>query len=191
MTDRVTGTLTIENAQILFRNFAGKEGMYNREGDRNFCVLLENDAAEEMARDGWNIKYLKPREDDEEPMPKPYLQVSVGYKARPPLIAMITSRGRVDLSEHEVEVLDWVDLKNVDLIIRPYNWAVSGKTGVKAYLSSIFITIQENYLEQKYAEVEYATAEDKALTTHRPMELNAAEDIVEGEIVEEEPPWEE
>jgi hypothetical protein len=148
------GNVTFEGARIVFRNFAGREGMYNREGERNFAVLLDDDVAEAMARDGWNIKTLKPREGDEDPHPQPYLQVSVGFgKGRPPRIVMISSRGRTDLGEEECEVLDWADIANVDLIVRPYEWVVNGKTGTKAYLKSIFVTINEDELELKYADL--------------------------------------
>jgi hypothetical protein len=141
----------MESARIVFRNFAGKEGMYNREGDRNFCVLLDADLAEQMDKDGWNVKALRAREAGEPD--QPYLQVSVGFKGRPPRIVMITSRGRTDLDEETCDLLDWADLRNVDLIVRPYEWTVNGKSGVKAYLKSIFVTIEEDYLELKYANV--------------------------------------
>lgn len=145
------GTLVMENARIIFRNFAGKEGQYNREGDRNFCVLLEAHVAEQMERDGWNVKALRAREPGDPD--QPYLQVSVSFKIRPPKIVMITSKGRTTLTEDECEVLDWVDIAIVDLIVRPYEWSVGGKSGVKAYLKSIFITIAEDELELKYADV--------------------------------------
>jgi hypothetical protein len=51
-----------------------------------------------------------------------------------------------------VELLDIVEIHHTDLIIRPYNWEVSGKTGKKAYLKSLFITIVEDPLELKYAQ---------------------------------------
>lgn len=146
--------VTIEDARIVFRNFSGKEGMWNREGDRNFAVLLDEKTAHDMAQDGWNIKALKAREEDD--TDQPYLQVSVNFKGRPPRIVLISSRGRTDLGEDEVELLDWVDITNVDLIVRPYEWAVSGKTGIKAYLKSIYVTIDEDDLEIKYAEVDVA-----------------------------------
>jgi hypothetical protein len=148
---RQENTLVIEDARMVFRNFAGKEGKYNKEGDRNFCVLLDPQVAEDMANDGWNVKTLKSREEGEPGTP--YIQVSVGYKGRPPHIVMITSRGRTDIGEDAVELLDWAEIRTVDIIIRPYNWDVNGEQGVKAYLKSMFMTIEEDYLEMKYAEI--------------------------------------
>lgn len=150
--------LMIENARIVFRNFAGKEGMYNREGDRNFCVILEPEVAAQLADDGWNVKTLKSREDGEEPTP--YIQVSVGFKVRPPLVVMISSQGRNTLSEDNLEVLDWVDVANVDLIITPYEWLVNGKSGVKAYLKSMYLTIEEDALSLKYRDLPELRTQD-------------------------------
>lgn len=148
-------TVLMEGVRIIFRNFAGKEGKYNREGDRNFAVLLDDEVANAMAADGWNVKWLKPREDaDEDETPQAYLQVSLNFKGRPPRVVMITSRGRTHLDEDSVEMLDWADILNVDLIVRPYEWTVNGKSGIKAYLQSIFVTIEEDALERKYAELE-------------------------------------
>lgn len=147
-------TVLMEGVRIIFRNFSGKEGQYNREGDRNFAVLLDESVATTLAEDGWNVKWLKPREDDEEGEPaQAYLQVSVNFKGRPPRVVLLTSTRRRNLDESEVEDLDWVDIKNVDLIVRPYEWTVNGKSGIKAYLQSIYVTIVEDALELKYAEM--------------------------------------
>jgi hypothetical protein len=146
----------MEGVRIIFRNFAGKEGQYNREGDRNFAVLLDDTIANSMAEDGWNVKWLKPREEDEDESTQAYLQVSVNFKGRPPRIVLITSRGRTNLDEGQVEMLDWADIKNVDLIVRPYEWVVNQKSGIKAYLQSIYVTIEEDALELKYAELDQA-----------------------------------
>lgn len=151
-------TVLMEDVRIIFRNFQGKEGQYNREGDRNFSVLLDDDVAEAMAKDGWLVKWLKPREGDEDGNQQAYLGVSVNFKGRPPRVVMVTSRGRTNLTEDEVEVLDWADIITVDLIVRPYHWAVGGKSGVKAYLQSMYVTIQEDDLELKYGDLDQLPA---------------------------------
>lgn len=154
----MAGQITIENARVIFRNFAGKEGQYNREGDRNFGVIIEDqDIERQMKRDGWNVKYLKPRDEDD--VETPWVQVSVSYKGRPPRVVMINSRGRTDLGEEEVEILDWMEFENVDMILNPYEWNVNGKSGIKAYLKTMFVTILEDDLELKYADVEDASEE--------------------------------
>jgi hypothetical protein len=148
-------TVLMEGVRIIFRNFQGKEGQYNRAGDRNFGVILPPDVAEAMLADGWNVKYLKPREEDEEPEETPWLSVSLNFdKGRPPKVMMVTDRGRTALDESNVDLLDWADIKNVDIIVRPYTWEVSGRTGIKAYLQSMYVTIEEDELERKYAEMD-------------------------------------
>jgi hypothetical protein len=150
-------TVVMEGVRIIFRNFSGKEGQYNREGDRNFAVLLDDTVAAALAEDGWNVKWLKPREDDEaEEPPQAYLQVSVNFKGRPPRVVLITSRGRTNLDESQVDDLDWAEIKNVDLIVRPYEWVVNQKSGIKAYLQSIYVTIEEDILELKYGDLNQA-----------------------------------
>lgn len=144
-------TFMVEDARIIFRNFSGKEGQYNREGDRNFAVILPNDIAVQMLEDGWNVRYLQPREVGEEEEPTPYIQVAVNFKNRPPRVVMLTSTTRTQLDEESVEILDWADIQTADLIARGYDWIVNGKTGTKAYLQSLFVTIEEDALEQKYS----------------------------------------
>jgi hypothetical protein len=177
------GTLLMEDASIVFRNFAGKEGMYNAEGDRNFCVLLDDELAETLSKDGWNVKELRAREEGD--TPQKYIQVSVKYRGRsgaqvrPPTIVMITSKGRTSLDENEAELLDWVDIAKTDLIVRPFQWAVNGKTGTKAYLKSIYITILEDALQIKYQELPELRAGTKVIAIEN-------EDIWEAEVIEDE-----
>jgi hypothetical protein len=142
-------TFMVEDARIIFRNFAGKEGQYNREGDRNFAVVLPADIADQMLRDGWNVRFLDAREEGDEPTA--YISVAVNFSNRPPRVMLLTSTSRTQLDEKSVEVLDWADIRTADLIARGYDWTVNGKTGTKAYLQSLFVTIEEDALERKYA----------------------------------------
>jgi hypothetical protein len=141
-------TFMVEDAQIIFRNFAGKEGQYNREGDRNFAVIIPPEVAETLLAEGWNVRFLDPREEGD--TPTAYVPIAVNFKNRPPRVVILTSRGRQNLSEDEVDVLDWASIETADLIARAYEWTVNGKSGVKAYLQSLFVTIEEDELERKY-----------------------------------------
>lgn len=147
-----TKVFMVEDARLVFRNFSGKEGQYNREGDRNFAVVLDAEAAKVMEKDGWNVRYLASREEGDEDTP--YISVAVNFNQRPPRIVMITSTARTHLNEDSVGVLDWADVRMCDLIARAYEWEVNGKKGIKAYLQSMFITIEEDALERKYAVID-------------------------------------
>lgn len=166
--------VTIEDITIAFRNFAGKEDTYNRAGDRNFAILLEPDMAAKLEGDGWNIKYLKVREEGDEP--QPYIQVAVSYKNRPPKIAMVTSKGITYLGEAEVELLDWADIEEADVTLNPYEWEVGGKTGVKAYVKSLFVKIEEDYLQEKWTAY---------VDQNRRLSIEPAHDYIDAEVVDQ------
>jgi len=153
-------SVVMEGVKIIFRNFVGRPTGFNQEGDRNFGVLLSDEVAEMMNADGWNVKMLEPRPDhEEEEVAKPFLPCFLKYHGRngpvrPPLVVLITSRGRTNLGEDDIELLDYADIVNVDLIVRPFAWEHNNKTGIKAMVKSLFVTIEEDYLERKYAEMD-------------------------------------
>ena len=159
----VKNNIVIEGARIAFRNFSGKEGKFNPEGRRNFCVFLEYDLALTLEQDGWNVRWLDPVEDGDKP--QPYLQVAVSYDNIPPKIILVSSRGKNILDNESVSLLDWAEIETVDMVIRPYNWTLhegtkNEKSGVKAYVKSMYVTIVEDPLEHKYYDVP-----DSATTT--------------------------
>ena len=146
------GNVTLEGVRITFRNFSGKADKYTREGDRSFAVLLdEPDLAQQMLRDGWNVKFLKPRPDETEEQAYLTVKVKVGGGGRSVRIVMVTDRGLTNLDEDSIGILDWADVVSADLIIRAYEWDRDGEKGVTAYLNSLYLNIREDDLERKYA----------------------------------------
>lgn len=153
--------LEITDARIMFRNFSGEERTYNAKGDRNFCVIIDGENAERLSEDGWNIKWLKPKEDGDEPTA--YLPVKVNYANRPPEIWKKTENGKpVLLDEITVGSLDDAEIIKVNkLVISPYQWNVSGKSGIKAYLRSGYFTVEDDaVLDDFFGRVEADDTEE-------------------------------
>lgn len=151
----VKETRIIENARLMFKNFSGAESEFNAAGDRNFCVALDPDTAQEMRKVGWNVKELPPRPDHDDDEPVEYIKVKLSYRfeERQPLIVRIAGKRRANLTERTVSSLDWDEIEHVDLEIRPYNWEKGNRTGVTAYLKSMYVTVKEDRLAAKYADL--------------------------------------
>ena len=148
--ERLAVEFVVEDVTILFRNFAGRETQYNREGDRNFVLVLSDEMAEKLIADEWNVRTLKARNEEE--VDRPVLDVTVKFGKFPPRIIVITNDGktRTKFDEDMLPLLDTFDVLTWDIIINPSFWSFNGKSGVKAYLKSAFITVREDALERKY-----------------------------------------
>lgn len=143
------GILEIEDARIIYRNFAGVGSKYNREGDRNFAVIIPNEEIkEQLVQAGWAVKIKPPRDEDESPFM--YLPVKVKFNSRGPGVYVVSGGNVQRLDEESIGMLDEIDILSVDMDLRPYDWEVNGKQGRSAYLQAINVTQNIDRFGAKY-----------------------------------------
>lgn len=148
------GILQIDDARIIYRNFSGTGSKFNREGDRNFAVVIPNeDLANDLIDRGWNVRIKPPRDEDDQPFM--YLPVKIKFNDRGPMIYLKTGDRINRLSEDSMNCLDHIDILSVDLDIRPYDWEVNDKTGRTAYLQTIHVTQDIDRFAARYAGEEW------------------------------------
>ena len=145
------GILQIDDCRIVYRNFRGEASKFNREGDRNFAVVIPTEEmADELVEQGWNVKVKPPRDEDDSPFM--YLPVKIKFNDRGPAAYLQSGKNMRKLNEDSIGMLDRIDIIGVDLDVRPYDWEVNGKTGRTAYLQSIEITQNIDRFGARYAE---------------------------------------
>ena len=144
--------IIIEGTRILWPNFTGRVEPYNPLGDRMFNVLLSPALAEQMHNAEWNVRWLEPLEEGGEP--QAHINIKVQFGRIPPKIVMVTegTNHRTILTEDMVGLLDHADIAFADVVVRPYRWEVNGKTGIKAYLKTLYVTLYQDEFELKYAD---------------------------------------
>lgn len=143
-TNRGERILQINDAQIKYRNFTGVGDRYNREGDRNFALIISSEEIKDALLDdvneygaAWNVK-IKQREEGDDP--DMYMNVKVKFTAFGPNIYLKSGDAApVRLDEDSVECLDHIDIASVDLDIRAYDDQINGRGFRSAYLQSIYV----------------------------------------------------
>lgn len=145
------GILQIDNAKLVYKNFSGEASQYNREGDRNFSVVIPTmDIAKDLEEEGWNVKY-KPSRNEDDDTPFITLPIKIQFNERGPKVYLKTGNTSNVLNEDSIDILDKIDILRVDLDVRPYRWEVNGKTGTKAYLQAISVEQDIDRFEARYS----------------------------------------
>lgn len=152
--------LQINDARIAFKNFKGAGSKYNKEGDRNFALIIpDEEMAEALQNDvnkfgaGWNVKIKPPREDGDQPFI--FLPVKVKFNDRGPIVYLQSGRNRVKLKEETIARLDDIDIESIDMDIRPYDDEINGKPFRAAYLQSMCVTQNIDRFSARFAAEEH------------------------------------
>lgn len=154
------GRLMFEDARIIWRNFSGQNSQF--ETDRTFTIVLTKEEADILTEEGWNVGF---RQKDPEDDPLYFLKVKVGFKGkRPPKLVQISSLSKRQTAITEASVInwDWAEIVRADIIVNPSHWNVNGKSGIKAYVYSMYLTIYEDELEARYGNPDNFGSEPEA-----------------------------
>ena len=137
------GYLEINDARIIWPNFSGRGDRFNREGDRNFHVVIpDQEICDALLADkneygnSWNVKIKPPREEGDAPFM--HMLVKVKFNGKGPNIYLVSGNKQVPLNEDTVSCLDNIDILSVDMDIRPYDDILPNGTSFRAaYLSAM------------------------------------------------------
>ena len=145
--------INIEGATIIWKNFSGERDRFNP-GKRGFSVVIDDEVmADELRQEGWNIKE-RPLQEGADPSEQEWtLPVKLNMN-RYTQVWLIVGNHKTLLDENTVAQLDVVDIIDCDISIRPYEWEMSGRTGITAYVDSMYVTIRENKFAEKYADLD-------------------------------------
>lgn len=148
--------LILTNSKMIHKNFEGRASKFNRPGDKNFSVVIASENVDCLREAGWRVREMPPRPDVEGSEPLYFIDVRVNFdSARPPEVYLCTSKKKTRLDAESVGTLDHAEIKNVDMVVHPHLWSTSdGKSGVKAYLKTLYVTIEEDPFAERYGDLE-------------------------------------
>ena len=145
--------INIEGATIIWKNFSGERNKFNP-GKRGFSVVIDDTVmADELRQEGWNVKDRPLQEGADDSEQEWTLPVKLNMN-RYTQVWLIVGNHKTLLDEDTVSQLDVVDIVNCDISIRPYEWEMNGRTGIAAYVDSMYVTIRENKFAEKYADLD-------------------------------------
>lgn len=153
--------VTIKDTRFIFRtNFRGERTKFNKNGDKEFNIVLPPDIGMDLEDKGWNVKHLPPREEgDAELM---HLPVRINFDSMyPPRVWLIdaSSGKRTMLDDETVGQLDHLtneEITKVNIVVNPSHWQNERGEGIKAYCQSMQVYFLPDPFEAEY-EAEFGT----------------------------------
>lgn len=157
--------INIEDGILAYTNFSGKK---SESGKRTVTFVIPDDIAQDLIKDGWNLR-LETFEKQPDRSPRYLLNCTIQYRTkdgRPkdPKIYLVRPNGLQHMTEETVDNLDGgVDILSVDAVIRPFYWEVGSRSGISAYINSMYITVKEEPVDAKYRKMLQEMNEDVSI----------------------------
>lgn len=166
----VNGNLNVEHAEIVFQNFGGRPTNANPAGGkRTFCLLLNEEMAERLWEDDWNIKVKEIKDqyqEDEKTMTVNweeyrtqyrgifehaliYTEIVVSENGNPPSTIYKASEYNGEKTVAKVPMDHWADLdrsvlNNIRVLINPWKHGRNARNpeAKKGYLTTLISQVQ-------------------------------------------------
>lgn len=140
----------VDGKALIFKNFAGRPGTFNNEGERSFCLVVDEETKNELEARGLNVRHRVRQFEDQE-IETLYLPIKVNFNSkRPPQINQVSKNGMTQLDEDTIDVLDWAEIISAKIAINIYNWHYAGKSGYSAYLQELLVEIEDESFASQY-----------------------------------------
>ena len=145
--------IELQDATLLFPNFAGVPNQFNKAGDRNSCVLIDDALAGQLSAIGWNVRIGK--SSDPDVIPGKFISFTVNTDAKfPPRLWLIRQGRRPELmAPEDFNILDFARFKSVSLKINHYIWQEKPQK-VSGFLEEGFFELQPDPLRDRYFAVD-------------------------------------
>lgn len=146
--------INIVDGVIAYSNFSGRINECNENGNRTVTFVIPDDIAQDLINDGWNIRLQLPKNDDENP--RYLLEVTMSFRTKdgrpkdPKVFIVREDNSIVHMTEETIGTLDGKDIISADAVIGPWYWERNGRSGIKAYINSLYLKIKENPIDAKY-----------------------------------------
>lgn len=148
----------IDGRDVRYRNFAGNVSQYNSTGAKKFNLVLNEDIALDLLKRGFNVHSKEL--DNGDIMYS--LDVFINYGNYSPNIYAIAGDTKKLLDDKTIKSLQGADIIKADLCIRPYHWKAAGnKSGIKAYVKYMYVTIEVDPFADEYAYLDHDGLEDE------------------------------
>lgn len=147
------GDVIIEDARLLFKNFAGAKTRFNDAGKRNFNIVIDDpEVVQQMLDMGYNVRILGKREDDDEVTN--VVKVNVNFDSKwPPRVYEVVDNKKIPLDGESVGILDDAYLTNVDIVCSTYRSGMGQfENRATLYLRELYASVDggNNYFSDKY-----------------------------------------
>ena len=133
----------LQHARILsgsWRNFSKEARMYDTGNVRHFAILVEEENFKKLSDLGFNVGIYTPREGD----PYHYLDINFGWQLRDPEIYIVNGNVTTKQTEETVGTLDKCNnIEYADIEVSPHHWNNNGRSGVKPWVSEMYIYMVE------------------------------------------------